>query len=648
MDTARRLRTGIALFTMLLAATGCGNEFRWGTPPGDAADGAGPDTTAPAVRITSPSTTTTTSGNIVLAGTASDDTGIARVQWTSDRGGSGIATGTTSWRVNNLVLVNGMNTITVTAVDRAGNTGQAAISIQYNDITAPSVTATSPTGGGVPVTAIITATFDEPVDPATVDGSTVTVSNAAGAVNTTGNTVRFTPAAPLAPNTTYTVTLRGGSSGISDLAGNPLPVDVTWSFTTSGQSTASSPCDGFYGPGFQLVTGFDNSPVPPMAKPDKGVPYTDPTYGTCVVRITDAANEPPPTFARNDYSRRQAFNADDTLILVYAYDGSWHLYDANTLQYVKKLHGPGGDAEPQWDPQDPNILYYLPNMGSMSILKVNVMTDEVTVAADFTQPDANGFRIRDLWPTAARLWTRSEGSPSLDMRYWAFIVEDANFNYLGLMSYDLQTNTILGTFTSPTPPNNVSMSLSGKYVVAQFAWHDQPIAGISQGGPMAFSRDFSTYTFLRPGGNVSHTDTAFDPSGRDVLVGVDHADGYAFVTDLETGVSTNLFYIWGSGPSAMHFSGRAYRKPGWAVVSVYVGSGDWLHKKVFVVELTANPRIYHLVHHHNGDGGYFTEPHASTNRDLTRIVYNSNWETTGISQVDTYMVQIPPGSIPGP
>ena len=44
-------------------------------------------------------------------------------------------------------------------------------------------------------------------------------------------TVTVTPSAPLANLTTYTATIRGGSSGVKDAAGNALASDVTWSFT---------------------------------------------------------------------------------------------------------------------------------------------------------------------------------------------------------------------------------------------------------------------------------------------------------------------------------------------------------------------------------------------------------------------------------
>jgi len=491
-----------------------------------------------------------------------------------------------------------------------------------------------------------------------VNAATFSISGVVGAVSLSGATAWLTPTnpAPLEPNKTYTVTIQGGTAGAKDSAGNALASDFTWSFTT-GSASASYPCDGFYPPTFQLVSGIDRTPKPLLPVPTRGVPFADPTYGTCVVRVSDAVADSVPYFARVDYSRRQAFNADDSLILVYAYDGTWHIYDARTLQYVKKVTGPGGDAEPQWHPTDPDTLYYLPNNGGLTISKVNVRTDVSSVVAN--------FKGRLPWPTAAHVWTESEGSPSADGCYWGFLVQDSSFNFLGLMTYNLCTDTILGTtaglagFDSSYAPNNVTMSPSGRYIVAQYAIGDRPVGANQPGGPIAFTPNFQTFKHLRPNGLTAHTDVAIGANGDDVFVADDHNAGYLYMTDLDTGVSTNLFAFWTSLSNyfAGHISGKAFRKPGWVAVSEYGGEfnglNDWFHNRVYVVELAANPRIFYLAHHHtvfattnSNDDDYFSEVHASPNRDLTRFVFNSNWDRPGLQYVDTYMIQIPPGAVP--
>lgn len=90
------------------------------------------DTQAPEVAITSPTTDTsytTSNSKVNLAGTASDNVGVTQVTWSSTGGGSGTASGTTSWSINGLRLASGANTITVTAEDAAGNQSKATITV---------------------------------------------------------------------------------------------------------------------------------------------------------------------------------------------------------------------------------------------------------------------------------------------------------------------------------------------------------------------------------------------------------------------------------------------------------------------------------------------------------------------------------------
>jgi hypothetical protein len=81
------------------------------------------DTTAPTLTILSPAGTNVmaSSASIVFSGTASDNVGVASVTWTNSTGGSGIASGTASWKTPPIPLLVGTNTITIRATDAAGN-----------------------------------------------------------------------------------------------------------------------------------------------------------------------------------------------------------------------------------------------------------------------------------------------------------------------------------------------------------------------------------------------------------------------------------------------------------------------------------------------------------------------------------------------
>ena len=120
--------------------------------------------------------------------------------------------------------------------------------------TPPTVTATTPLNGatGVNVGTTVTATFSEPMDPATVNTSTFELRDSTNAlvaanVSYSANTATLTPNAALNNSATYTATVKGGATDprVKDVAGNALAANVTWSFTTVGVGgVCGSPANG--------------------------------------------------------------------------------------------------------------------------------------------------------------------------------------------------------------------------------------------------------------------------------------------------------------------------------------------------------------------------------------------------------------------
>ena len=110
------------------------------------------------------------------------------------------------------------------------------------DTTPPTVTAISPGDGaaGMSTTTSVTAVFSEPLNATTVTSATVFLTDPSNAVVPTTltftaatNTATLSVPAPLAYSTTYKATVKGGASGVKDVAGNPMTNDRTWSFSTS-------------------------------------------------------------------------------------------------------------------------------------------------------------------------------------------------------------------------------------------------------------------------------------------------------------------------------------------------------------------------------------------------------------------------------
>ncbi len=155
-------------------------------------------------------------------------------------------------------------TITTGATDLAGNAlgGNRAVlpaagnhvwtftTSAVSDSTAPTVTTINPADGATAVclTRVVSATFSEPMNAATITPSTFTVTNGGVAVagsvsyDAASRVASFTTtsAAGFAPSTAFVVTIRSGSAGVMDLAGNALATNRVWSFTT-GTAACSGP-----------------------------------------------------------------------------------------------------------------------------------------------------------------------------------------------------------------------------------------------------------------------------------------------------------------------------------------------------------------------------------------------------------------------
>ncbi|MBW2150055.1 MAG: S8 family serine peptidase [Deltaproteobacteria bacterium] len=92
------------------------------------------DTEAPEVTISEPTQKTiyrTSLPSIKLNGTASDNVFVEKVIWSTDRGESGTAEGTDTWEIHSIPLKEGVNIVTVTAEDKAGNQGHATLEVLF-------------------------------------------------------------------------------------------------------------------------------------------------------------------------------------------------------------------------------------------------------------------------------------------------------------------------------------------------------------------------------------------------------------------------------------------------------------------------------------------------------------------------------------
>jgi Ice-binding-like/Bacterial Ig-like domain len=167
--------------------------------------------------------------------------------------------------------------------DRAANAGP---------LSTPTVVSVTPTNGLTllcPNIAVISATFNKAMNPATINTSTFTLTdptgaNVAGAVSLDSTGLVATllpPAASLTPSTTYTATV---TTGAADTFGNHLAANSVATFTTSAPCLLPPPA------GLATACGYGILAATPVVSNVIATTPPGPTHVTGNVGISPAAS----------------------------------------------------------------------------------------------------------------------------------------------------------------------------------------------------------------------------------------------------------------------------------------------------------------------------------------------------------------------
>lgn len=380
----------------------------------------------------------------------------------------------------------------------------------------------------------------------------------------------------------------------------------------------------------KLTWGPDaTSPSADWTKPALGKRYRDPAYRTRIRRVTSAEGT---RFDRNTYSRRQAENSRGSLFMTYHGEAEYRIYNRRTLK-LKRILDIHPDAEPQWHPTHRNVIRHIAgsnsSVGDLRLYQTNVRNGRTKVIADLTE------RIQRVWPDARYLADRAEGSPSADGTNYAWIVFDASERQLGIVSYDLKADNVLGAvpMRAGHTVDWVSASVTGAYMAAGY-----------DDGTYVYDADLTNLRRLTLTGE--HSDLALNADGRDAYVYIDFSAGpdagWLVSIDLDTLERARIFDVYDDANTSVHISGKGYDRPGWVVVSTYncKEPGAWTCEKVMAVEMVDGGRVLNLAHTYNCGDEYWTEPHAVVNRSFTRVYFNSDGGSCG-TDAEVYLLRVP-------
>jgi hypothetical protein len=362
-------------------------------------------------------------------------------------------------------------------------------------------------------------------------------------------------------------------------------------------------------------------PMTSLAKPAVGQAIRDPQLGATLRRITAAG----PVSASDAaivpvYSTVSAWNADESLLLLYHVGRGHELYDGRSYRFLRALDIAPNDIENvYWHTTDPDSLFYL---SGTSLMRYRPSTGARTTVRTFS------FCTGPISPGSDPTFT------SWDSDTFGLKCDSTAFYY------HLASNTLTGA--GPTAGEPPKPAPSGTLGVAD-GWvvdvSRQPLRRLDLANPY----DHACPGRLANGRDVWAT-VAFDPgpagSGVGSLVVFDLQDGSPRVI---VGPATGFPYP----PGGTHVSTLSYRALGWTFLSI-VGSGTGagvLDGELVVADANTG-KVCRAAHHRSlGKENpllavpYWAEPHVVPSPTGTRAVFASDWG--GGASVDTYVLELP-------
>jgi hypothetical protein len=380
---------------------------------------------------------------------------------------------------------------------------------------------------------------------------------------------------------------------------------------TGGRSTSDVDlCEG-------LVTDKAAHPMTALGKPALGEAVTDPEFGTTLRRITDVGGT---GVIKPMYSPTQAFNADETYMVLYEVGHGHLLYDGQSYEYVRDLAISPPDLEQvYWSTTDPDSLFWI---DGNELMRYRVSTDENESVRTI---DCDGQVRAD-----SHAWI------SWDSERLGLYCEDSGTAFI----YDLTNGETLGSAES----DEAAPFISASGTLAYFVDGDGNGTVVDTSMQVLRTLDLASageHCSLGQlaNGHDTYNLVQFDdgPEGSSVgsLVTFDMTDGSSRVI---VGPDTGYPYP----PSGTHLSAPIYQRPGWVFLSI-IGdeSGEGvLDQELVLADTNPGGRVCRIAHHRSQEAqDYWGEPHVTGSPSGTRAIFGSDWG--GGESVDTYVVELP-------
>lgn len=399
-----------------------------------------------------------------------------------------------------------------------------------------------------------------------------------------------------------------------------------------------------------------NFPVSQL--PGCGGKFTDPTFGTTLLRVTCEADGDSNYHA---YAYWPVFNMNSTRVYVMHTGLGPTLYDFNpdTMTLSNKrpaFTNGGGNAETAtWSWVNPDLIYLEDT--NLHLYSYNVATNVRTLVKDFTP----------YFPAGHHTWQMHNNYKDDDV--FGFTWKDANYATVGGFVWKRSTNQ-LWQFGNDPGADEVHPTKDGRYFeldgfgqghnVIQNKYYDLASCGVAStaaDGTKIMNTVSCTHTDLLDDGPN-------DPSAQGPYWGPGHGDACSGV---RIGADNWNNRILAHPMSNLNTFLTLVQMPDWSldahgsclgddesvmVWSPYNGIGGAvqnyaLQNEIIVAANDGSGKIWHIAHHHsnippdgavNGGESYWSVPKVSASKDGRFAAFTSNWGTT--TRKDVFIVRL--------
>ncbi|MBN1792207.1 hypothetical protein JW826_00775 [Candidatus Woesearchaeota archaeon] len=363
-----------------------------------------------------------------------------------------------------------------------------------------------------------------------------------------------------------------------------------------------------------------------LSKPVLGDTAVDPEFKTIIRRITSVSStEGANAVIRPVRSSSQAWNADESRLLLWHRNLGFEMYDGSTYLMIRQIPiNPVDPEQVMWDPIDPDILYFTSGVANIpDLMRYRVSTNSVQKVKNFegtpTSCPRDAGQLLKFGDNPLWMSTSSEKVVGLQCGSKKFLYSITNDQIIS-------TKVIASSnAASPAPSGNVFL-LDGKVLDRNLAeartldLSDPSLKG-SLGKTLA--------------GDDVYVAPAYSGSKIGALIRHKLSDGTSATL---IGESTG----YPSPPTVISVSATAMQNLGWVAVSV-VGSTDGsrvLDQEILLSNLNTG-RVCRVAHHRSsaaGSWGALSDPGVVISPKGTRLLFASDWG--GGNTVDSYVIEL--------